>query len=397
MRNKLSNNIISRPNKKGLFEIYNLALEKEKAGERIVHMEIGRPDFDTPAVIKKAAIKAIEDGNVHYTGSAGILDLRKAISRKVQETIGINYDPSNQILITVGASEALDLIWRTFLDEGDEIIIPSPYYGAYTYQLDYLGRKYITVPILKEDGTINYDRNEFIKRVTKKTKMILINSPNNPTGHVISKQELEMIADFAKEHDLIVVSDECYEHYIFEGEHKSIASLPEMCKRTLIVNSTSKTYSMTGWRVGYILGDSLYIEALTKVHAQTIICPTSFAQYGAISAFDTEIPELRVMLKKFKERRDYIIEFLKSIEGAKYVKPAGAFYIFLDVANFGIDGTDFCEKLLENKGIALCPGSNFGSEWKNYVRISYACSLEDIKYAMEKVREFIKKINCKNV
>lgn len=389
MRESLVKGMSEKPKNKGIFEIFRRALELERMGKKIVHMEIGRPDFDTPQIIKNAAIEALNKGVVHYTDDAGILNLRKAISNRIKDMHDLSYDPTNQVLITVGASEALDLIWRTFLDKDDQVMIPSPYYGAYTSQLDYSDKKYVLVPILNEDGTVAYDENEFEKRLTSNTKMLLINSPNNPTGHVMNIQDLEMIARLSKKYDLIVVSDECYDHYVFEGEHKSIATLDGMKERTLIVNSTSKTFSMTGWRIGYILGAPLYIDKLTEVHAQTTICPTSFAQYGAIAAYTENIPELKTMAMEFRKRRDYISNFLETVDGVKYVKPAGAFYIFLNVEEFGMSGPEFCEKLIETKGIALCPGTNFGDEWDNYVRISYSCSLEDIKYGMKGIREFI--------
>lgn len=372
----------------GLFEIYTKALEMQRAGADIVHMEIGRPDFDTPVAIKEAAKKALDDGLVYYSEPAGILPLRQAIVDYTKRMTGLDYNPMNQVVVTIGASEALDAIWAAFLDDEDEIIIPSPFYGAYTKALDYAGKNYVLVPILKEGGKVEYKREDFEVALTPNTKMIIINSPNDPTGYVMTDEDLEMVADFAKEHDLIVVSDDCYDNYVFEGEFKSIAALPDMKDRTLIVNSTSKTFSMTGWRVGYVVGHPAFIGAILRIHAQTVVCPTIFAQAGAAYAYGQEIPEVKDMFEAFLERKEYIAEFLKTIDGINYVDPKGAFYIFLDVSSTGLSGFEFCERLLEEKGVTLSPGNNFGTEWGDYVRISYACSLDDIKKAMDRLKEF---------
>lgn len=389
MEKYLRKKFTSRKKIKGLFEIYALALERQSLGKKVVHMEIGRPDFDTPQIIKDAAVKALGDGLIYYTEPSGVLPLRQAITDKTKKMIGIDYNPKTEAIITVGASEALDLIWKAFLDEDDEVIIPSPFYGAYTFQLDYSDKKYVTVPILNEDGTVEYDLERFKKALSPRTKMILINSPNNPTGYVMSKEDLQAIANFAIKNDLIVISDECYDHFVFEGEYMSIASLPGMRERTLVVNSTSKTFAMTGWRIGYVLGQSKWIEALVRIHAQTVVCPSSFAQVGAVAAYSNEIPELDVMKKAFLERKEYISEALKEIEDVTYVAPKGAFYIFMNVSKLNMAGIDFCEELLQEYGVTLSPGNNFGLEWENYVRISYACSLEDIKYAMNSIKRFV--------
>lgn len=372
----------------GLFEIYAMALARERAGADIVHMEIGRPDFDTPERIKQAAKQALDDGLVYYSEPLGILPLREAIVKYTKRMTGVEYDPMTQVVVTIGASEALDAIWAALLNPEDEIILPSPFYGAYTKQLEYADKKYKLVPILKEGGVVEYRKEDFEAVLTPNTKMILINSPNNPTGYVMTDEEIQMIADFATEHDLLVISDDCYDNYVFEGEFKSIAALPGMKDRTLIVNSTSKTFSMTGWRVGYVIGHPAFINAILRVHAQTVVCPAIFAQVGAAVAYGEEIPEVADMFQAFLERKEYIAQFLKTIPGIKYVEPKGAFYIFMDVSSTGMRGFEFCEKLLQDKGVTLSPGNNFGLEWDNYVRISYACSMDDIKKAMDRLKEF---------
>ncbi|MDD4779772.1 MAG: pyridoxal phosphate-dependent aminotransferase [Tissierellia bacterium] len=372
----------------GTVSIFDIASELERKGRKIMHMEIGKPNFDTPDAIKEAAITAIKKGNVHYTPPAGMYELREAITNRTKEKYGLEYNPLNEALITAGASEALYLIFIAFLNSDEEVMIPSPSYYSYCRQVDCTGSKYIEVPVLK-DGVMKYDINDFEAKITDKTKLLLLNSPNNPTGYVMSDEELQEMADFAIKHDLIVISDECYEDFLYEGEFKSIASLPGMKERTLIINSTSKTFSMTGWRVGYILGNATFIECLQNVHEQLNICPTSFAQEGSIVAYREEIKEVEMMFNEYKKRKDYIVEYLSKIDKVSFYEPQGAFYIFLNVEKLGIDGSEFCLEILNEKGVALNPGESFGAEWKNYVRISYCCSMEDVIDAMDLIKEYI--------
>jgi len=373
---------------KGLFAIFGISSELERKGQKIIHMEIGKPDFDTPYVIKEAGVDAIIKGNVQYTPPGGIHELREAVTNWMNDTHGLKYNPETEALITVGASEALQCIWSAFLDSEDEVLVPSPYYGSYGYQIACSGSKLVEVPVLK-DGIMKYEIEEFESRLTDKTRLILINSPNNPTGYVMSTEEIKAIADFAVKNDLIVVSDECYDKFVFNGEFQSISSLPGMRERTLIVNSTSKTFSMTGWRVGYVLGNSEFIEGLQNVHEHLAICPTSFAQEGAIKAYTEDIKETEMMLDEYKRRREYIVDYLSNIDEVSFYEPEGAFYIFLNVAGTGQRGAEFCLGLLNEKGVALASGDCFGKEWSDYVRISYCCSMEDVIEAMGLIKEFI--------
>lgn len=388
MEKYFSDKVNNIPKEKGLFEIYSIASAKERAGEKVIHMEIGRPDFDTPIQIKNAAIEGLKDGAVHYTELSGFYELKKAISEREKVKNGLDFNPLSEILVTVGASEGLYCIWTAFLNSDDEIMIPSPYYSSYTHQLTYAGTNFIKVPIMK-DGKIKFNIADFKANLSENTKMILINSPNNPTGYVMSEEDLEMIAQFAIDNDLIVVSDECYDSFIFEGNFKSIATLPGMKERTLIVNSTSKTFSMTGWRIGYVLGNETFIEAIGKIHSHITVCSTSFAQIGAVEAYKNVYKEIDEMVEEFKRRRDYVVNSLEKIEEISFIEPRGAFYIFINVGNLGMTGVEFSEKLLIEKGIALAPGSAFGSEWQDYVRLAYTCSMEDIMEAMVLMKSFI--------
>lgn len=388
MRNYFSDNVRRYPKQKGTFEIFTIANEKELAGEKVIHMEIGRPDFDTPRAIKESAIKAIEKGQVHYTEFIGSFDLRKAISESEYSKTGLRYDPGKEIVITVGATEGLYCIWNVFLDPGDEIMIPSPYYVSYSRQLTYSGACIVEVPVLK-DNKIKYNIDDFKSRLTDKTKIILLNSPNNPTGYVMTDDDLNMIAELAIENDLLVVSDECYDSFVFEGTYKSIATLPGMRERTIVVNSSSKTFSMTGWRIGYIMANEDFIREMNRSHSQTSVCATSFAQAGAIEAYKNVYKEVDIMIEEFKSRRDYVANCLNKMDNISFINPEGAFYVFINVGKLGMDGTKFCERLLREKGIAMSPGISFGSDWIDYVRLAYSCSMYDIVEAMNLMKDFI--------
>lgn len=388
MKNYFNDKVNGSPKQKGLFEIYAIASQKERAGEKVIHMEIGRPDFDTPKTIKERAIKALDEGVVHYTELSGLDELRRAISEREKAKTGLCYDPVKEIVVTTGASEGLYCIWNVFLNPEDEVMIPSPYYSSYFNQLTYSGAKLVKVPIMKEEK-IKYDIEEFKARLTKNTKMILINSPNNPSGYVMTEEDLNIIANFAIENDLIVISDECYDCFVFEGEYKSIATLPGMKERTLVVNSSSKTFSMTGWRIGYVMGNETFIREIGKIHSHISVCATSFAQAGAIEAYKSVFNEVEDMVEEFKLRRDYVASYLSNVDNISFIDPKGAFYVFINVGKLGMNGIEFSEKLLREKGIALAPGSSFGSEWEDYVRLAYTCSMDDIKEAMKLMKSFI--------
>lgn len=372
----------------GTISTFDIASELERKGKRIVHMEIGIPSFDTPNLIKEAAINSLKNGNVQYTPPAGIYELLEAVTNRSKEKFGLEYDPNSEALITAGASEALYLIWIAFLNSDEEVMIPSPYYYSYGNQVACTGAKFIEVPVLKE-GIMKYDISEFEDRITDKTRVLLLNSPNNPTGYVMSDAEIQEMADFAIKHDLIVVSDECYDEFLYEGEFKSIASLPGMRERTLVVNSTSKTFSMTGWRIGYILGNAEFIECLQNVHEHLNICPTSFGQEGAIKAYTENIEEVGMMFNEYKKRKDYIVDFLNKIDKVSFYEPQGAFYIFLNIRELEMNGTQFCLELLKEKGVALTAGDSFGAEWTDYVRMTFCASMEDIILGMDLIKEFI--------
>lgn len=369
----------------GLYEIFGKANKLEAEGKRIIHMEIGRPDFDSPSFAKEAVKLALDKEQVHYTDVNGIEPLRKAIIDKEKKRFGLQYDYETEISVMSGAAEAIAVIMVTMLNPGDEIICPSPYFSAYKEQALIAGAKLVEVPVrMKDNWNLNID--EIKKNVTSKTKMILINSPNNPAGYVLNRENLQEIADLAREKDLIVVSDECYDEFIYGEEHVSISTLEGMRERTLVVKSTSKSYSMTGWRIGYVMGPEKPIKYINKVHQNFSTCATAFAQWGAVEAFKNGDEFIDNMVREFKRRGDYLYDAFSKIDGLKMIKPKGAFYAFPDITAFGMSESEFCNYLMEEAGVVGVPGTSFGDYGKGHVRLAYCRSYDDIVEACEKIK-----------
>ncbi|WP_206458170.1 pyridoxal phosphate-dependent aminotransferase [Anaerovorax sp. IOR16] len=375
----------------GLYEIFQQALIMERDGRKVVHMEIGKPDYDSPQIAKEAVINSLNDGFVHYTAMAGIQELREAILEKEQKANCIVADPNSEIIVTAGACEALMAFMLAVLDPGDEILIPSPYFSAYDDIAKIQGVVIKEVP-LKFENAFELQAADLEKYVTSKTKALLVNTPHNPTGAVIGKEELLKIAEFAKKYDLVVISDETYDQFLFEGEHVSLYTLPGMKERTVVINSTSKTFSMTGWRVGYAIGPKEIIRYMNKVHQNMSTCATSFVQVGAVSAFQNGKSFTEKMVDTFRERRDLVIEGLSQIKGMEYQVPHGAFYIFPKISDIGLSSTEFCQRALEETGVALVPGNAFGENGEGFIRLAYACSNEEIKDAMALLKRFVEEL-----
>ncbi|WP_026895302.1 pyridoxal phosphate-dependent aminotransferase [Clostridiisalibacter paucivorans] len=375
----------------GLYEIFGRANKLEEQGKRVIHMEIGRPDYDSPDFAKEGVKKALDKGQVHYTDINGIKPLRKAICEKEERRFGLKYDYETEISVMCGAAEVIGVIMLTMLNPGEEIICPSPFFSAYREQAIIAGVKLVEVPVLMVD---NWELRieEIEKRITKNTKMILLNSPNNPAGYVLDKENLQKIANIAKERDLIVVSDECYDEFIYGQEHVSISTLEDMRERTLVVKSTSKSFSMTGWRVGYVLGPLNAIKYINKVHQNFSTCVTAFAQWGAVEAFKHGDNFIDDMVKEFKRRGDYLYDAFTKIDGLKMIKPKGAFYAFPDITAFGMTETDFCNYLMDEAGVVGVPGTAFGDYGKGHIRLAYCRSYEDIVEACYKIKEALGKL-----
>jgi aspartate aminotransferase/aminotransferase len=372
----------------GIRDIVDLANRIEAGGKKVFHLEIGRPDFDSPAIAKDTAKKALDDGKVHYADMRGELELRKALSAKLKRENSITA-PESDILVTVGAQAALMTAMMTTIDEGDEAIIPTPCFGAYITQTALLGIDVKWARCRLENGFVLQAR-DIEPLITDRTKMILVNTPNNPTGAVITRHELEEIAKLAQKHDLLVIADECYERFLYEGEHVSIASLPGMSDRTVTVGAASKTYSMTGWRVGYMVMPSWMTAYANRAHLAMNTCVATFPQYGYAAALNGAEADVQAMIKEYKERRDLVVDYLKDMRELDFVTPEGAFYVLPSVKKTGLSSTEFCTFMLEEAGVALVPGEAFESP--GFVRIAYCKPKEYLKEAMENMKSALAKL-----
>lgn len=376
-------------------KVMEKADEMIRNGEKIIHLELGRPDFDTPEVIKDSAKKALDDGNVFYTSNYGTLSLRKAVAEKLKREnhIDCSYE---EILITAGLSEAVYDLFGALVSEGDEVLIPDPVWLNYIYVPKYFGAVPVTYS-LKEENDFCPDIEELEKLVTPKTKLMVIISPNNPTGGVIGRENLEKIAAFAKKHNILIVSDEIYEKLIYDDtEHISIASLDGMHERTITLNGFSKAYSMTGWRLGYMQAPKEIISAAVRMHQYIATCASSFGQAAAVTALEKGEPDVIKMNAEYKRRRDYVVDAIESIPHISCVKPKGTFYIFINVSELGISCEEVAEYLLVNGKIALVPGTAFGKNGKGYVRLSFANSYENLVEACEALKRCTEEIYAAN-
>ena len=375
----------------GIRKVFEEVIRLENAGETIIHLNIGRPDFDTPKNIKEAAKKALDEGKVHYASNYGIPELRDAIVEKTERENDVSYDP-NEIIVTVGANEGVLLAMMGLLNPGDEVLIPDPVWLHYFYCAQMAGAVPISVPAREENEFIP-DIKDFKTLMTPKTKMIVLTSPNNPTGGVASAEALNELAQFAKENDLFIISDEIYESMVYDGNrHISIASLPGMKERTIIVNGFSKKYSMTGWRLGWIASDKALISAMIRIHQYTTVCVTTFAQHGAVEALTGPQDEINQMVAEFDRRRNFVYTQLSKMPGVKTLKPKGAFYIFPNIKATGQNSEALTQYLLEEAKIAVVPGSVFGKYGEGYIRISYANSYENLEIAMSNMRAALAKL-----
>lgn len=371
----------------GIRDVVDLATRLEKQGRTIYHLEIGRPDFDSPKAAKDAAIQAIKDGFVHYADMRGVEELREALSEKLRLENNLAVSPEN-ILVTVGAAAALSTAALTLLNRGDEVIVPTPCFLAYPALCEMSGAKMVPVPCRFENN-FQLDPAELEAAITGKTRMLVLNSPNNPSGAAVRRDLMEAVARLAVEHDLIVVSDECYERFFYDGEHVSIASLPGMEERAITVGASSKTYSMTGWRIGYMAMPAWVTPHANRTHLFLNTSPTTFAQYGYAAALRDAEPEVKSMIAEYKERRDLVVGYLRQMPGLGVVVPEGAFYVFPSVEKTGMTDSELCSYLLEEAGVALVPGEAF--EMPGFIRIAYCKSKETLKAAMESMKSALEK------
>ncbi|NJE01045.1 pyridoxal phosphate-dependent aminotransferase [Thermococcus sp. JdF3] len=359
--------------------------------EGLISLGIGEPDFDTPEHIKEYAKEALDRGMTHYSPNAGIMMLREAISEKLREQNGIEADPRSEIMILVGANQAFILGLAAFLKEGEEVLIPSPMFVSYAPAVLLAGGRPVEVPTY-EENEFRLSVDDLEKHVSEKTRALIINSPNNPTGAVLTRKDVEEIADFAVEHDLMVFSDEVYEHFVYDGaKNHSMASLDGMFERTITVNGFSKTFAMTGWRLGFVAAPSWIIEKMARFQMYNATCPVTFAQYAAAKALGDErswkaVEEMR---QEYDRRRNLVWKRLNEM-GLPTVKPKGAFYIFPRIRDTGLTSKEFSELMLKEARVAVVPGSAFGNAGEGYIRISYATAYEQLEEAMDRMETVLR-------
>jgi len=379
----------------GIRKVNEKALAMERAGEKVLHFEIGRPDFDTPEYIKKAANQALAEGKVHYTSNFGLMELRQAIAGKLNRENNIDYKAS-EILVTVGLSEAVFAVLATILEEGDEILVPDPVWLNYINVPNLLGAKAVTYG-LKEETGFQLDLDEIRAKISPKTRAVVIVTPNNPTGGVLTEDVLKELAEIAAANDLMVISDEVYERLVYDGaKHISIASLPGMKERTFTMNGMSKAYAMDGWRLGYVAAPEEYILAMNKFHQHNTTCAPNFVQVAAIAALTQEGDEVKEMVKEYQRRRDYAVKAINAIPGISCQCPKGAFYIFINCKSLNMKSADLSAYLLENAKIALVPGDVFGPGGEGYLRMSFANSYENVVEGCERLKKAVEQLRKKS-
>lgn len=369
------------------------AQKMEAEGRRVIHLEIGRPDFTTPENVVNAAIDALKAGKVHYSANAGIPELRKAIAGKYSERCGLSYDFSKEIIVTNGVAEGIYLAMGALLNPGDQVLIPDPAWINY----EVVPLLNLVEPVhysLKKETDFLPDLDELERLITPRTKMICVVNPSNPTGMIIPREFLLRIGELAVKHDLVILSDEIYEDIVYEpGAFTCMATLPELKERTILLNGFSKSYSMTGWRMGYALGPAAYINAMLRLHQYTLTSTNTFAQWGALEAITGTQQPVADMLKEFKARKEYIYKELNAVEGLSCAEPQGAFYLFVSVKDLGLTGHEAANRLLNDYGVVTVPGESFGENGAGYIRLSYASSIENLKAAAALIKEFVTSVS----
>ncbi len=372
------------------FKVLMKAQALEAKGMDVVHLEVGEPDFVTPKNICDAAVKAVGEGQTHYCNSQGIVPLRVEIAKKIERTHGVSVGPE-RVVVTPGAKSIMVYSSLALLEEGDEAIYPNPAYPIYESMINFTGAKPVPVP-LREELDFRLDVDELKSKVTPRTKLIIINSPQNPTGGVLEEGDIRAIADIAQEHDIIVLSDEIYDRIIYDGKPYSIACLPGMLDRTILVNGFSKAYAMTGWRLGYAIIPPELVDSVVELIVNNISCTTTFVQHGGVEALTGPQDSVVRMVDEFKKRRDLIVDGLNAIPGISCRRPKGAFYVFPNVKKLGMDSARLADYLLQKAGVAILAGTDFGKYGEGYLRLSYATSQENIKKALERINTAVAKL-----
>ena len=374
----------------GIRKFFDIVSEMKDA----ISLGVGEPDFDTPWHIREEGIYALEKGRTFYTSNSGLLELRKEICNYLKRKNDLEYDPREEVLITVGGSEAIDLAIRAMVDPGDEVLIPEPCYVSYVPCVELTHGVPVTIP-LKEENQFRLTKEELLEKITDKTKILVLPFPNNPTGAIMERQDLEDIAKVCIENDIYVLSDEIYSELTYKGEHVSIAQIPGMRDRTILINGFSKAFAMTGWRLGFAAGPKVIMEQMTKIHQFAIMCAPTTSQYAAVDALKNGDKDVARMRESYNQRRRYLIHEFREM-GLECFEPYGAFYVFPSIKKFGLSSEEFASRLLLEEKVAVVPGTAFGDCGEGFLRISYAYSIENLKIALDRVRSFVERLEKEN-
>ena len=382
MRNPLSKKIVGiEPS--GIRKFFDVVSEMPDA----ISLGVGEPDFDTPWRIREEGIYSLERGRTFYTSNAGLKDLKSEISKYLKRKIDVSYDADKEIIVTVGGSEGIDIAFRAMLDSGDEVLIPQPSYVSYLPCAVLADGRPVAIP-LQEKNEFRLTKDELEAAITPKTKILVLPFPNNPTGAVMTREDLEPIAEVVKKHDIFVLSDEIYSELTYKDKHVSIASLPGMRERTLVINGFSKAFAMTGWRLGYVCAPKKIAEQMLKIHQYAILCAPTNSQYAAIEALRHCEDEVQKMRTAYNQRRRFLMHEFKRMQ-LDCFEPFGAFYVFPNIQEFGMSSEEFATRLLQEEKVAVVPGSAFGESGEGFIRVSYAYSLEDLKEAIGRLGRFV--------
>ncbi len=381
---------MSRLGTETAFEVLAKARALEARGKSVIHLEIGEPDFDTPAHVVEAGANSLRSGDTHYSPSSGIPELRQSIARYAGRKRGLTFSPE-QVVATPGGKPIMFFVILALAQEGDEVIYPNPGFPIYESMINFVGATPVPIP-LREDKRFRLDVDELASKITPRTRLLIINSPQNPTGSVLERSDVAGIAELAVRHDLTVLSDEIYSEILYEGEHVSIAGFPGMAERTIILDGFSKTYAMTGWRLGYGIMPSGFAPQITRLVTNSVSCTATFVQKAGTAALEGPPDDVLAMVAEFRRRRQVIVDGLNAIPRLRCAMPAGAFYAFPYVGDAGMDCRAFADYLLNEAGVATLSGTSFGAFGEGYLRLSYANSIANLQAALDRIESAIKKL-----
>ena len=385
MRNPLSEKAVSlKPS--GIRKFFDIVSEMQDA----ISLGVGEPDFDTPWHIRDEGIYSLEKGRTFYTSNAGLKELKVEITKYLKRKLGVSYDYNHEVLVTVGGSEAIDIALRAMINPGEEVLIPQPSYVSYEPCAILADAKPVIIN-LKVENEFRLTAKELRDAITEKTKVLILPFPNNPTGAIMERKDLEEIAQVIEEKDIFVISDEIYSELTYKGEHVSIVNIPGMQERTILINGFSKSYAMTGWRLGYACGPETIIQQMVKIHQFAIMCAPTTSQYAAVEALKNGDEDVKQMREAYNQRRRYLMHAFRQM-GLECFEPYGAFYVFPCIREFGMTSDEFATRFLEEEKVAAVPGTAFGESGEGFLRISYAYSLENLKIAIGRLEHFIKKL-----